>query len=152
MEIGICIGAGRPGWRLQNPEADIRSPASKSPTDLANDIYRIGGGSIENLRLKPAEVGLNPPGISVFKGGSPADAAGRMKAAFPNATKLHESAKIVGSSTVVAIQCAGFDIRPDPTKKFPDHHRITHPEGAAGFVDENLARLSEAFTDVVPGD
>ena len=52
-------------------------------------------------------------------------------------------------TTEDAIRGAGFDVMPDPTRRFPNHHRIIHPEGAAGFTDENLARLSEAFTDTV---
>jgi hypothetical protein len=35
------------------------------------DIHRIGGGSVENLRLKSRESTLNPPGISVLKALSP---------------------------------------------------------------------------------
>jgi hypothetical protein len=37
----------------------------------------------------------------------------------------------------------------NPRTKFPNHDRIIHPDGVAGFVDENLARLSKAFTDIV---
>ncbi len=74
-----------------------------------------------------------------------------MKAAFPAATMLHESAKTVGSTTEDAIRDAGFDVMPDPTRTFPNHHRIIHPEGVVGFVDENLTRLSQAFTDIVLG-
>jgi hypothetical protein len=36
------------------------------------DIHRIGGGGgVENLRLKPREATLHPPGISVLKAPSP---------------------------------------------------------------------------------
>lgn len=35
------------------------------------DIHRIGGGTVENLRLKPAEAVLEPPGISVLKAPTP---------------------------------------------------------------------------------
>jgi hypothetical protein len=111
------------------------------------DMHWIGGGSIDNLRLKPAEAKLDPPGISVLKGDSPAVAAAQVWGAFPNATGLHEAAKTVGSTTETAIRSAGFDIIPDPTRKFPNHHRIIHPDGAAGFDDENLERLSQVFTD-----
>jgi hypothetical protein len=68
-----------------------------------------------------------------------------MRAAYPDATGLHEAAKTVGSSTTEAIRSAGFDVIPNRTKRLPNHHRIVHPEGASGFTDENLARLSEAF-------
>jgi len=36
---------------------------------------------------------------------------------------------------------------PDPSKRFPNHARITLPDGADGFNDRNLQRLSEAFDD-----
>ena len=65
---------------------------------------------------------------------------------------FNEAAETVGSTTEEAIRGAGFDIMPDPTRKFPNHNRIIHPEGAAGFIDENLARLSKAFTDIFLGE
>jgi hypothetical protein len=131
------------------PQSAMAGQAGDALGETSGDIHRIGGGSLENLRLKPAEAKLNPSGISVLRGGTPAEAAEQIKAAFPGATKLQESAKIVGSTTEDAIRGAGFDVLPDPTRRFPNHHRIVHPEGAAGFTDENLALLSEAFTDTV---
>jgi hypothetical protein len=113
----------------------------------AEDIHRIGGGSAENLRLRPQEERLNPPGISVLKAPTPAEAAHQIRAAFPQATDLHEAAKVVGSTSTEKIKAVGFDILPNRTKKLPNHHRIIHPDGVAGFSDENLKRLSEAFTD-----
>ncbi len=102
--------------------------------------------------MKPAETELNPPGISVLKGGSPADAAWQMTEAFPGATRLRELASVVGTSTERAIRDAGYDVVPDPTRRFPNHHRLIHPGGAGSFHDEDaLAKLSEAFTDSVPG-
>ncbi len=111
------------------------------------DIHRIGGGSVENLRLKPQETRLNPPGISVLKAPTPREAADQIRAAFPRAVDLHEAAKLVGTTTVEKIRAAGFDVIPDPSRKLPNHHRLIHPDGAAGFSDENLQKLSEAFTD-----
>jgi hypothetical protein len=58
----------------------------------------------------------------------------------------------VGSATEDGIRGAGFDVIPNPTTKFPNHHRIIHPQGVAGFIDENLARLSKTFTDIVLGE
>lgn len=40
---------------------------------------------------------------------------------------------------------AGFDIIPTPSAALPNHHRITHPDGVAGFNDANLGRLAEVF-------
>jgi hypothetical protein len=111
------------------------------------DIHRIGGGQVENRRLKPREASLTPTGISVLRSPSPGDAAGQIRAAFPEALDLHEAAKVIGSTTVEAILKAGFDIIPNPTRKLPQHHRIIHRDGALGFNDENLTRLSEVFSD-----
>jgi hypothetical protein len=110
-------------------------------------VHRIGGASIENLRLKAKEAKLRPPGISVLKAPTPDEAAAEMRAAYPDATGLNEAAKTVGTSTVEAIRAAGFDVIPTPSNRLPNHHRLIHPDGAAGFTDENLARLAEAFTN-----
>jgi hypothetical protein len=111
-----------------------------------HEIHRIGGGTVENLRLKPAEAALDLPGISVLKNPTPADAAAQMRATFPKATNLHEAAKTVGSTSEDLIRKAGFDIIPNRTKKLPNHYRIIHPDGVAGFSDENLAKLADVFT------
>jgi len=111
------------------------------------DIHRIGGTSIENLRLKAQEAALDPPGISVLKARSPAEAANQMRAAYPKAKRLHEAAKVVGSSSTDLIRGAGFDVIPTPSRRLPSHHEIMHPDGAAGFADENLVRLAAAFVN-----
>jgi len=110
-------------------------------------IHRIGGATVENLRLKPAEEQLEPPGISVLKFATPGEAAAAMRAALPRAKGLHEAAKTVGTTTEEAIRSAGFDIIADRSNKFPTHHRIVHPDGVAGFNDTNLAHLAAAFAN-----
>jgi hypothetical protein len=110
-------------------------------------IHRVGGSAPSNLALKPSEAGLQPPGISVLQGGTAGEAAAQMRAAYPNATRLHAQASTVGTSTASRIEGAGFRVMPDPSKRFPNHARITHPDGADGFNDRNLQRLSEAFDD-----
>jgi len=35
----------------------------------------------------------------------------------------------------------------DPSQTLPNHYRITHPAGLAGFTDENLKRLANAFAN-----
>lgn len=116
-----------------------------------DDIHRIGGGNPENLRMKPKEAELDPPGISVLRASSPGEAARQIREAFPVAESLHESSRIVGSTTAKKIRSVGFDLVPNPTRKLPNHHRLIHPQGAAGFNDENLRRLSEVFTDTSEG-
>ena len=102
---------------------------------------------VENLRLKPPEAAVNPPGISVLKNPTPSEAATQMRAAFPKAAGLHQAAKTIGTTSEELIRSAGFDIIAKPTKKLPNHHRIIHPDGVAGFTDENLARLEQVFTN-----
>jgi hypothetical protein len=131
--------------------------AEATPPTLASTVvvHRIGGGVVDNLRLKPKEEMLTPPGISVLLGGSPAEAAEQMREAFPDPRKfarLHEQSATVGSASVEAITAAGFVVVPDGSKKFPNHARITHPEGAGGFSDANLDKLAAVFQNsATPG-
>jgi hypothetical protein len=111
------------------------------------DIHRIGGASVENLRLKPTDAVLKPPGISVLRAPTPGEAAAAIRAAYPDATGLQSAAGTVGSTTTEAIRGADFDVIPTPSKRLPNHHRIVHRDGVVGFSEENLARLAEAFTN-----
>ena len=107
-------------------------------------VHRIGGGSVANLRLKAAEETLIPPGCSVLLGGAPDEVAEQMRQAFPDPRKfarLHQLAETAGTTTVAAIRAAGFDVWPDPSTKFPNHARIVHPNGIAGFSDANLVTI-----------
>jgi hypothetical protein len=120
--------------------------------DIASDtvVHRIGGKEIANLRLKPREQTLQPPGISLLAGGTPAEAAEQMRQAFPDPVKfarIRGSCSVVASATVAAIQVVGFEVRSEPSTKFPNHARLTHPEGVAGFSDANLALLVSVFNE-----
>jgi hypothetical protein len=53
----------------------------------------------------------------------------------------------VGTSNAAQIRATGFEIVPDPTSRFPNHARLIHADGAAGFTDENLQRLAHVFRD-----
>jgi hypothetical protein len=108
-------------------------------------IHRIGGGSPGNLALKPAERTLTPPGISTLHGGSPAEAAEAMRRQYPRMAPRGQT--VVGTTTAGRIREAGFDVIMDPTKRFPQHACLTHPDGADGFTPENLERLAQAFED-----
>jgi hypothetical protein len=118
-------------------------------------VHRIGGGDPDNFRLKPKEETLSPPGISVLLGGTPEQAAEQMRRAFPDPRKfhqLHQLAQVVGSATVEAILQAGFEILLDPSPRFPNHARLIHPDGAAGFSEEGREALSEVFDNTeTPG-
>lgn len=108
-------------------------------------VHRIGGGSVDNLDLKPPECKLKPPGISVLLGGTPGEAAAQIREAFPDAPSLHAAARIVASATLEAIRRTGFEIVEKATRHLPNHARLTHPDGVAGFSEENRLRLSNAF-------
>ena len=111
------------------------------------DMHRIGGSSVENLRLKPREAMLNPPGISLLQAPSPEEAARQMREAFPAADGLHEAAQVIGSTTADKIRSAGFDVIPNPTRNLLNHYRLIHPDSVSGFNEENLVRLSVVFTE-----
>ena len=114
---------------------------------MPRDIHRIGGASVENLRLKPKEAAMAIPGISVLKANNPAEAAQQIRAAYPKAKGLDEAAKTIGSSSSELIHSTGFDLIAVPTKSLPNHWRIIHPDGAAGFSDANLDALAKVFME-----
>ena len=118
---------------------------SKRSLPSATPVHRIGGNSIDNLRLKDAEKNLNPPGISVLHSCCSCDASRQMREAFPKASGLQRAAETVASGSADKIRAAGFDVIEDPTNKFPNHARIIHPNGEAGFNDNNLEKLSDAL-------
>ena len=110
--------------------------------------HRIGGGNAGNLKLRPAEANLRPPGISVLIGGTPEQAAVDFRRVFGPHSTLGKKARVVGTADLGAIRDAGFDVIEDPTSNFPNHGRLIHPtQGAAGFNDANLKQLSQAFTE-----
>ncbi len=120
---------------------------SDEPHEIPDDapIHRIGGGSAGNLALKPAETTLTPPGISTFHGGTPAKAAEAMRRQYRRIAPRDQT--VVSTATAGRIREAGFDVIMDPTKRFPQHARLIHPDGADGFTQENLERLAQAFED-----
>ena len=111
------------------------------------DIHRIGGSGIDNLRLKPRELKLTPPGISVVRSSDPARAIADMRRAYQHLAWVHQSPLSIGTTTLEAIRAAGFDMIAVPSLHMANHCRIIHPAGAAGFTDVNLAALAAAFTD-----
>jgi hypothetical protein len=116
---------------------------TKLPDDTS--VHRIGGGSAGNLALKPAEATLTPPGISTLHGGTAAEPAEAMRRQYSRIAPRGNT--VVGTTTAGKIREAGFDVIMDPTKRFPQHARLIHPDGADGFTQENLERLAQAFED-----
>jgi hypothetical protein len=120
---------------------------TESTQQIAADvvIFRIGGGTAENLALRASETLLNPPGISAFRGGTPAEAAETMRRRFPRMAPRGRT--VVGAATAGQIRAAGFDVIMNATRHYPQHIRLIHPDGAAGFTKENLERLARCFTN-----
>lgn len=110
-------------------------------------VHRIGGGDASNLILKRAEEKLNPPGISVLIGGTPEQAAADMRRVFGPRSTLGKLARVVGTAEIKAIGAIGFDVIAKPTANFPNHGRLIHPCGIAGFTPECLARLATVFVN-----
>jgi hypothetical protein len=117
------------------------------PEDILPEtvVHRVGGGSVANLRLSPLDAQQTPPGLSVLMGGTPQEAADQLRRAFPRSRKWLQSAHTVGTTTAAAIREAGFEIVPDPTARFPNHARLIHPGGVAGFTEENLQIVTATF-------
>ena len=109
--------------------------------------HRIGGGDASNLTLKPAEEKLDPPGISVFIGGTPEQAAADMRRVFGPRSTLGRLARVVGTAEIKAIRSIGFDVIAVPTNNFPNHGRLIHQCGVAGFTAENLKKLATVFAN-----
>lgn len=146
--------------KLVTKNADEAAQAvSKKAGDLAKGaplpdeavVHRIGGGAPENLKLSPQDLKADTVGLSVLEGGTPEAARKQMLDAFPNATRMHKKAEIVGTATVSDVRKAGFEVIHDPTKNFPNHGLIVHPNGVPGFTDEALEGLSKAFKDTFFG-
>jgi hypothetical protein len=68
-----------------------------------------------------------------------------MRRVFHRSKKWQALSRAVGSTTVEAVRAAGFDVVPDPTPNFSNHGLIVHVQGVDGFIDDNLARLSDRF-------
>jgi hypothetical protein len=109
-------------------------------------VHRIGGCGLANLRLSALDRAQTPPGLSVLLGGTPHEAAGQMRRAYPRSRKW-SGPQMVATATAEAIRRAGFEVIPDPTRHFPNHACIIHVDGESGFTGANLAVLSAAFTE-----
>jgi hypothetical protein len=121
------------------------------PEEITPDtvVHRVGGGSVANLQLSLLDAQQTPPGISVLLHGTPQEAAAQMRRVFPGSRKWRETAQTVGTTTAAAIREAGFNVVPDPTTRFPNHARLIHPQGVAGFTDEHLVTLAATFRNTV---
>jgi hypothetical protein len=117
------------------------------PEDILPEtvVHPVGGGRVANLRLSPLDAQQTPPDLSVLMGGTPQEAADQLRRAFPRSRKWLQSGHTVGTTTAAAIREARFEIVPDPTARFPNHARLIHPRGVAGFTDENLQILTATF-------
>ena len=113
-------------------------------------VHRLGGKALENFRLQPKEKNLNPPGISVHLGSEPVATVKQMLRIYNDPkrfSRIHALAERVASSTVDQVRAVGFDVIPDPSTNFPNHGRLVHPRGIAGFDDVSLQQLASAFVE-----
>jgi pyridoxal/pyridoxine/pyridoxamine kinase len=53
----------------------------------------------------------------------------------------------VWTAEVEAIRVLGFDVIAVPTNNFPNHGRVIHPDGVAGFTPANLQKLAAVFVN-----
>ena len=121
------------------------SDAAELPDDTP--VHRIGGRLLGNLRLKPSEKRFKQPGFSVLLGGTPHEAGATIRGAYPAATRLHDEAKVIASSTVGRIRAAGFEVLAVASDRLANHGRVVHSTGLAGFSDEKLNALSQVFQE-----
>lgn len=80
---------------MYDPRDKVRATVSLGrPEDIAPEtiVHRVGGGSVENLRLSSIDIQQTPPGISLLVGGTPQEAAAQMLSAFPGSRKWRETA------------------------------------------------------------
>jgi hypothetical protein len=107
---------------------------------------------VENLRLKPREASLAPPGISVLKTPSPADAATQIRNAFPEALELHEASRVVGSTTALEglHRHHGALTMADQTVKIIDRSR--NPVATARVSQRDDLFLGEIELSTMPED
>src|SRR5258708_19420514 len=94
-------------------------------------VHRVGGGDEKNLGLKPHEAKLDPPGISVLMGGTPADTAAAFRRVFGPKSSLGKAAKTVGTADIEQIRAAGFEFVPRPTPNLPPHTAAPPPPQSA---------------------
>ena len=118
---------------------------------LADDavVHRMDGASVANLTLQDRDTAIEPPGLSVLAGGTPAEAATQMRRALHMIERWGSGRPImVASATVGEVRSAGFDVIPWPTRRLSNHARIVHPDGADGFAADDLIRLSRIFHEI----
>lgn len=109
-------------------------------------VHRLHGCRVANLRLVPLDLTATPPGVSVFIGGTPAEAVAQMRAEFGGRKKWRPPLT-VATATVAAIRQAGYDVIFAPTERFANHGRIVHPLNQGGFSDANLFVLAAVFQE-----
>jgi hypothetical protein len=71
-----------------------------SADNIDGCVPRVGGGDEKNLGLKPHEAKLDPPGISVLIGGTPAETAAAFRRVFGPKSSLGRAANTVGTAEI----------------------------------------------------
>ena len=140
--MGVLGGGGPTGGLFAKSGAGT---SADDVVEVALDLHSIGGGEVDNLKLKPKELEMDEPGISFLKNETPQAAANQMRKEFP---RMMEGVNEVGSTNADLVRQAGFEIKADATRRFPNHYKLTHPDGASGFNQANLQELSKQLKTV----
>jgi hypothetical protein len=150
-ENGVPLGEFSPA--ILNEEIAVglfqQLEASSDATveNLSNEklyLFRIGGSKPSNLKLSGIEKTLTPPGKSLLISTDAQSAA----AQFRTVTGRNDFS-ITGKISLAGVREAGFGVISNPTRRLPNHARLIHPLGVAGFASlENRQRLSANFTNI----
>ncbi|MCE3602623.1 RHS domain-containing protein, partial [Massilia sp. P8910] len=120
------------------------------PLPDATKVYRISTEGPYNFNFNSRELDaiatgkLNPPGISLIRAGSPAEAMDIWNNAFRD-----RPAVSIGEVSAKDIRAAGYDVIHDPSKKGAlreNHARLVHPDGVDGF-NSNTDKLVPKFSN-----
>lgn len=149
----IQIEGGRGETNIESKiRANLDEDQKKDDRQLF--LFRVGGGAPSNLKLKPRERDLNPPGISFLAGFDAKSVALQFKAVMlaRGQIKAAAQATIMGRIPIQSAFKHGFTPMVNPTAAFPNHIRLTHRMGVEGFSNLlNRQKLSQEFTNIPTG-
>ena len=135
-------------WSKRGSTSGRASPGPHLPIPASGSrgIHRIGGASVENLRLKPRSGPRRPRDLR-HRAPTAKVAANEMRTGLPKAKGAPRGGENHRLDHGRSDSQRRLRYHPHGLHALPNHHRIIHPEGVAGFNDENLARLAEVFVN-----
>lgn len=145
----IQFEGGSPAGYL---DAEIRANLSEDERDDDRQLFlfRVGGGAPKNLKLNNrGERTLDPPGFSLLAGFDAKEVAAKWRILQANNPKAAAMANVMGQISIRSAFKHGFRPMATPSSRQPNHVRLTHKLGEAGFDNLELRqRLSSEFTNV----